>query len=152
MIGHVTWQGRPVQPNAFQQLPITLTLKSGTAEYNFPVQTTDASGFFTTNVNLVPAGTYSWRVKGTKYLASSGNVVLAGGTTRAEFGLMLSGDCNDDNIVNILDSSILKNSYGKVQGDAGYDDRADLTGDAVVNITDFNLLRQNFGMVGTPPL
>src|SRR5438874_777913 len=46
LVGHVTWQGRPAQPNALHQLPITLTLKSAITEVNYPVQTTDASGFF----------------------------------------------------------------------------------------------------------
>src|SRR2546423_6560018 len=64
LVGHVTWQGRPAQPSASQQLPITLTLKSGTTEVNYPVQTTDASGFFTVSVGSLPLGTYGWLVKG----------------------------------------------------------------------------------------
>src|SRR5205823_2963885 len=68
IVGHVTWQGRAAQPNALQQLPITLTLKSGTTEVNYPVQNTDASGFFTQVITL-PNGAYNWRVKGPKYLA-----------------------------------------------------------------------------------
>src|SRR5206468_2712110 len=43
VVGHVTWQGRPSQPNAAQQLPITLTVRSGALEINYPQQTTDAS-------------------------------------------------------------------------------------------------------------
>src|SRR5207248_2680629 len=59
LIGHVTWQGRPAQPNTLQQLPITLTLTSGATEVNYPVQTTDASGFFTVPVTTLSNGTYS---------------------------------------------------------------------------------------------
>src|SRR4051794_35774860 len=29
LVGHVTWQGHPAQPNALQQMPITITLKLG---------------------------------------------------------------------------------------------------------------------------
>src|SRR3954468_17786552 len=88
LVGHVTWQGRPAQPNALQQLPITLTLKSGTTEINYPIQNTDASGFFTQVVTL-PNGSYNWRVKGPLYLANSGNVTLSGApTTNVEMGLM----------------------------------------------------------------
>ena len=55
LVGHVIWQGAPAQPNARQQQPITLTLKSGTSETNYPSQTTDASGSFTVSVgHLAP--------------------------------------------------------------------------------------------------
>src|SRR5439155_1355038 len=32
LIAHVTWQGRPAQPNPAQSAPLTLTLKSNTTE------------------------------------------------------------------------------------------------------------------------
>jgi hypothetical protein len=64
LVGHVTWQGRPTQPNSLQQLPLTLTLKSSAKEINYPSITTDASGFFTVDVSSLVTGTYNWRVKG----------------------------------------------------------------------------------------
>src|SRR5207302_1980388 len=63
LVGHVLWQGS-TQPNARQQQPITLTLKSSTLEVNYPQQSTDASGFFTVSVSGLASGTYNWRVKG----------------------------------------------------------------------------------------
>src|SRR5262249_10323749 len=96
LVGHVTWQGRPAQPNTLQQLAITLTLKSGTTEVNYPSQNTDASGFFTQVVTL-PNGSYDWRVKDPKYLANSGTVTLSGAAqTNMDMGLMRVGDCNND--------------------------------------------------------
>src|SRR5262249_36058364 len=84
IVGHVTWQGPPNPPNALQQLPVTLTLKSSTTEVNYSAQLTDPSGFFTQVVAL-PIGTYGWRVKGPRYLANSGNVTLSEtSTTYAE--------------------------------------------------------------------
>src|SRR5436190_2082110 len=50
LVGHVTWQGRPAQPDPLQHLPVTLTLKLGGAEVNYPGQTTDANGTFTTSL------------------------------------------------------------------------------------------------------
>jgi hypothetical protein len=153
LVGHVTWQGRPAQPNALQQLPITITLKAGTNEANYALQNTDASGFFTVSVVMLPGGAYSWRVKDPKYLANSGTVALSGAlTTQQEMGLMRAGDANNDNVVSILDFNILKNAFGKAQGDPGYDDRADFTGDNAISILDFNLLKGNFGTAGAPPL
>ena len=95
----------------------------------------------------------NWRVKDPKYLANAGTVSLPGaGTSSAEMGLMLAGDCNDDNVVNSTDFSILKSTFAKSFGQPGYDDRADLTGDLVVNSTDFSLLRTNFGAGGAGPI
>lgn len=153
IVGHVVWQGRLNQPNNLQRLPITLTLKSATTEINYPTQNTDASGFFTVTQGSVPDGSYVWRVKGPKYLASIGAVYLSGNSsTPLEIGLMRAGDANNDNVVNALDFNVLRGTFGKTFGQPGYDDRADFNGDLVVNAGDFNLLRGNFGLGGPPPI
>lgn len=153
LVGHVTWQGRSAQPNASQQLPITLTLKSGATEVNYPSINTDASGFFTVSVAGLANGTYNWRVKGPKFLANGGTVSLSGAaSTSAQMGLMKAGDANNDNVITSLDFNILKSSFGKGVGEIGYDARADFDGDNLVSAPDFNLLRINFGQGGTPPV
>lgn len=164
LVGHVTWQGRPAQPNALQQLPITLTLKLGGTEVNYPSQSTDASGYFTVSVSGLPPGIYDWRVKGPQYLANSGNVdfgfpILDFGTdlnnpksVSVEMGIMRAGDCDDNNVVSVSDFNILKGTFGKAVGDPGYDGRADFTGDNTVNITDFGRQQNHFGQSGAPPL
>lgn len=153
LTGHVTWQGRPAQPNALQQLPISLTLKLGATEVNFTSQTTSAGGAFTVPVQTLPSGTYEWRVKGPKFLANSGSVQLSGSPiTSVEMGLMRTGDATNDNAVNVADFNIVKVSFGKGIGDPGYDDRADFNGDQAVNVTDFNLLKVTFGQGGSPPI
>ncbi|MFL5732328.1 MAG: Kelch repeat-containing protein [Chloroflexia bacterium] len=113
LVGHVTWQGRPAQPSALQQLPITLTLKSGSTEVNYPYQITDASGFFTTTVDTLPTGIYNWRVKGPTFLATSGILTLAGAVTNLEMGLQRVGDLNGDNQVNTADFTLLKVNFGQ---------------------------------------
>ena len=134
-------------------MPITLTLKSGPTEVNYPVQTTGANGSFTVALGTLPNGTYNWRAKGPRYLANSGNVALTGNpVTNAEMGLMRAGDCNNDNFVNTVDFIVLRASYALSVGDPGYDDRADLNGDQAVNVADFALLKINFGTSGAPPL
>ncbi len=151
--GHVTWQGRPSQPNPLQQLPITLTLKSGVVEINYPARNTDASGFFTVSVGGMTPGTYNWRAKGPKFLANAGLVILTGSpTTQVEMGLMRVGDADDNNVVNAGDFNIVKVTFGKSAREPGYDDRADFTGDQTVNVADFNLLKVNFGQGGAPPI
>jgi Dockerin type I domain len=136
-----------------QQLPITLTLKSGAIETNYPPVTTDAGGSFAVDVSGLPNGMYSWRVKGPTYLANAGTVTLTGvPTTSAEMGLLRAGDCNNDNLVSAPDFIILKNTFGKGSADPGYDGRADFTGDAQVSVSDFILLKSSFGSGGAPPL
>lgn len=152
LVGHVTWQGRPSQPSPLQQLPITLTLKTGTTEVNYARQNTDASGFFTVPLGGLANGTYSWRVKGPKFLANMGSVNLAGGSTSVEMGVMRTGDTNNDNAVNVADFNILKLTFGKTVGDPGYDARADFDGNDAVTVADFNLLKNNFGMGGASPI
>jgi hypothetical protein len=153
LVGHAFWQGRPAQPNALQQMPITLTLKSGTIEVDYPAQTTDVSGYFTIPLGTLPTGTYIWRAKGPKYLANGGSVVITGDpTTGVEIGLMRAGDANDNNVVNSNDFIIMRSTFGLGPGDPGYDDRADFTGDQIVNSLDFILLRNNFGTGGAPPI
>src|SRR5206468_9896550 len=101
LVSHVTLQGRPSPPDARLQVPITLTLKSGTVERNYPSQTTNASAVFTTGVGTLPAGTYAWRAKYPRYLANSGTVSLTGGPiTSLDMGTMRGGDANNDNFVN----------------------------------------------------
>jgi hypothetical protein len=69
-----------------------------------------------------------------------------------EMGLMRAGDCNNDNVVLVLDFNILKPTFGRSVGDPSYDDRADFTGDQIVNVLDFTLLKGNFGSGGAPPI
>jgi hypothetical protein len=153
IVGHVNWQGAPAQPNSRQMQPVTLTLKLGTTEANFPSQNTDSSGYVTFTLPILPNGTYDWRVKGPKFLASAGNVALTGApTTGFEAGLQRAGDADNNNVVNISDFNILKNSFGKMVGDPGYDARADFNNDNIVNAQDTNLHKINQGMSGPPPL
>lgn len=153
LIGHVTWQGHPAQPSSLQALPITLTLKSNTAEINYPVQSTDASGFFTVSVAGLSSGTYNWRVKGPKFLANGGSLALGGaGHTSVEVGLMRSGDSNNDNAINMSDFNLVKFSMGRGFGDPAYDDRADFDGNRNITSRDFLLLVSNWAQGGVPPL
>ncbi len=152
LIGHVTWQGRPAQPNAAQSLPITLTLRAGSGPYHDYATTTDTYGFFTVTLGGLSTGNYAWRVKSPQYLAASGSVALAGGINRAELGLQLAGDASNDNCVTVTDFNILRNTFGRSLGDPGYDPRADFTGDNTIAVGDFNLLKLNMGTCGAMPI
>jgi hypothetical protein len=138
-------------------LPLTLTVKSGTSETNYPQQNTDASGFFTVSIAALPNGTYNWRVKGPRgggsspdagYLAASGVFTKTGvSQLNVEMGLQRAGDANNDNLVSSVDFNILRAAFGGTS-----DLRADWNNDGLVSSVDFNLLRSNFGTAGSPPL
>lgn len=49
---------------------------------------------------------------------------------------LVIGDRNGDGVVNCADLAIVKASFGKKTGQAGFDPRADVNGDGVVNILD----------------
>src|SRR5262245_56681302 len=88
LVGHVTWYFIS-QPNSRSMQPITLTLRMGSTEINYPTQDTDASGYFTVSVDGLASGTYDYRAKGPKYLANAGTVTLTGApTTQLEIGTM----------------------------------------------------------------
>jgi hypothetical protein len=152
LVGHVTWQGPPAQPNVRQQLPITLTLRLGSsADLNFTGLTTDASGFFTVTLIGQPAGTYAWRAKGPKYLANCGTVPIPYSTfttIQQEMGTMRAGDVDGthNNVVNATDFNVLKGVFGQAST------VGDLNNDGVTNSTDFNLLKGNFGQAGCNPI
>jgi hypothetical protein len=152
LVGHVIWQGRATQPNAQQVSPITLTLKTGGTEVDYPQQNTDASGFFTVNVSSLASRAYNWRVKGPQFLANGGSLTLTGAPiTNLEAGLMYTGDCDNNNRSDISDFNIVKGSLGRSPGSPGYDPRADLDGDGFVTGRDFTLWKVTMNMAGAPP-
>ncbi len=164
LVGHVSWQGRTVGSAAYQA-PISLTLKAGATEVNYPVQNTDTSGFFTVSLGALNIGNYQFRAKGPNgtanlpansppgYLAVTGTFTLSNvPITQVEMGLMKAGDANNDNIITALDFNILKSAYGKGVGQLGYDSRADFDGSQVVTVQDFNLLKNNYGLPGGGPI
>jgi hypothetical protein len=98
----------------------------------------------------IPAGTYDVTAKGNKWLREKvEDVVVTGGADIVvDFLPLRGGDANNSNTVNILDLNILKSSYGKSNGQPGYDDRADFNKSASVNILDLNILKSNYGRSG----
>jgi hypothetical protein len=64
------------------------------------------------------------------------------------FGVLPAGDLNGDDVVNVLDFSIMRAAFGRSPGTLGYDRRADVDGDSLVGVVDFSLLRRNFGRAG----
>jgi hypothetical protein len=88
------------------------------------------------------------RIKGTHTLQNLVPVSLVPGDNPVNVGVLLEGDVNDDNCVNILDFSILASTFGKCEGDSEFYAIPDLNQDGCVTILDFSLIMSNFGQCG----
>jgi hypothetical protein len=142
IVGHLTWQGI-TQPNVRNAgITGTLSLCVGGVPQSYSTST-DASGFFTVTTGLAD-GMYNWSFKGQANLGNAGTLAISAGSANQEMGLQRAGDCNNSNVVNATDFSVLRATFG-----TGNDLRADFNRDGVVNATDFNLLRSNFGQGGS---
>jgi hypothetical protein len=102
---------------------------------------TDENGAFT--LPLVAPGVYDVRVKNLHTLANVKRGVQAlSGLNTIAFGTLLEGDASDDNLIDILDFSLLRTFFGSESA------RADFNQDGIVDVVDFSLLRAHFGLSG----
>jgi len=116
---------------------------------SFAAVEVDPGGNFT--LSDLPEGNYDVYVKGATYLATQQTVNLSTGANTADFGLQLAGDLDGNNAVNLLDFSILSDSFNLVASDTDFDARADLDGNEAVNLQDFSILASNFNASGAQP-
>lgn len=144
----VAFQGRPTAPNNLLILPVRVIVKNtstGVVVYNSEV-TTDQYARFT--LTGLPPGTYQIWIKNSRSLAVIQTLTVVGGAQTLTTGMLRMGDANDNNSVTLVDFSLLATTYGKVQGNAGYDASSDFNGDNAVNLVDFSLLASNYGQAG----
>lgn len=151
--GSVTLQGRPAAPHVRWEVPVKVELYASgnttTPAFTYNV-TTDQSGNFT--VTDIPVGTYSIVVKNANTLRRvKSNYVISLGTNTINFGILLAGDVNDNNLITLPDLSILLSTFNKALGNPAYDGRADLNGDNIVSLPDLSLLISNFNKAGETP-
>ena len=106
---------------------------------------TDPSGAYT--VGPLPPGIYTVDVRMGSYLRAGGRdfEVIAGQTTALPSVVLLGGDCDADDQINIMDASIVSFSFGLEAGEPGFDPRADINGDGIVDIYDLVLIGNSFG-------
>ncbi len=62
--------------------------------------------------------------------------------------VLLTGDLNEDNIINAADYSIAKASYGSMVGSPNWNDNVDFNKDGIINSLDLVILMKNFGRSG----
>lgn len=110
--------------------------------------TTDSAGDYA--VTQVPPGTYTVIVEMARYLdATKGGVLVnAGAVTTLGQVKLLGGDANDDDIINILDLSIIGGAFGTSPPSNA---KGDINDDGTVNILDLVLAGGNYTKTSPVP-
>ena len=116
----------------------------------------DANGIFRIPdlpSSVLPMGTYDLRVKGRNTLAGLvPNITIPAtapnstGPTVVNIapGQLRDGDIDGNHIVDQVDLLALKDSFGRLAGSPGYDDRTDFNQDNLVDSQDFSSLAQSY--------
>ena len=148
--GQVAFQGRPDPPDPSWVKPLTVVVYeqgTSTVVHNY-TRTTNSTGAFSF-VFEHALGTYDIGVKGSHTLSRlEVGVVIDSAITNVDFGILLEGDCDGNDVVNTTDFGILADAFGSVANGPPWDERADLNNDDKVNIYDFGLLADNYGLSG----
>jgi Dockerin type I domain len=140
----VQWQNAYPQdspnPVTFQVL-----LFEGTHKMRFQYRTVDlGAGNPATNGGLATVGIRnSQALSSQKLIEWSYNAKVIADSSALEFSApvtLVKGDVDGDGVVNCTDLAIVKASYGKRTGQAGYDARADVNGDGIINLTDLTIV------------
>lgn len=96
----------------------------------------------------IPRGQYNVWIKGDKWLAKSVPIDTWQGDVSDLKPLLLAGDANNDNFVDMLDLALLIPAFGSDFGDPNWNEAADLNCDASVDLLDLDLLIRNFDTAG----
>ena len=110
--------------------------------------TTDTSGNFT--VDNVTPGTWDVLADNCSDLTemSLGETFTAGNTFYVNFGSSREGDCNGDDYIDALDSSMLFTSWNTMLGDPGYNVCCDLNRDDWIDAMDWSAMCANWNQLG----
>ncbi|MCE9558464.1 MAG: hypothetical protein K8R88_05885 [Armatimonadetes bacterium] len=121
-------------------MPITVTVGTNTQS-----TTLDATGNF--GVVLPSAGISDVFTKLPLGLTKKTSAVDLG-SAAAITPLHTNGDCNNDNVVDLSDYTVLVTAFNALPTSGNWDARADLNGDLVVDLTDYTRLVLNFNAIG----
>ncbi len=155
----ITIDGRPASRYAtklFVGLAAGDPTTTPTYLLSFTVDVPDSGIFNDISLAGLTAGTkYTAYLKGSVQLATASAFIMAPGATSLNSGAamhLLTGDLNQDNIINAADYSIVKAALNTKAGKANWNAEADFNLDGVVNTIDLAILQKNYaktGMSGT---
>lgn len=100
---------------------------------------------------LNPGTRYTALLKGSAQIATSSAFTMSPTVTNLGSGeplTLLSGDLNDDNVVNSADYSIAKAAFGAFSRSSNWNGNADFNKDGIINAFDLSVIIKNIGKVG----
>jgi len=112
-----------------------------------------ASGAYS-NLSLagLSSGTkYTALLKGTAQIATASAFVMSPAVTNLNDGNpinLLTGDLNEDNIINSNDYSIVQKAFGSNSSSTNWNDNSDFNKDGVINSFDLSIVTRNLGAIG----
>lgn len=100
---------------------------------------------------LTAGSSYTALLKGSAQIASASTFVMSPTVTNLNGGEavnLLTGDLNEDNIINQTDYSIVQKVLGKTTASSNWNENADLNKDGVINLFDLTIINKNLGQTG----
>ena len=119
--------------------------ENGTLRETVPLRIREDGAF-----GFVPSfkGQFVMKFKLLKGLKKAVNVNFAGAPVAIPGFKMINGDCDGNNYIGTDDYLILNQSFDRLFGETGYDDRADLDGDGYIGTDDYLLFNDGFDTQG----
>lgn len=97
-----------------------------------------------------PRGSYMLHIKGTKWLAGNVGVNSTSGDVADVNRMLLAGDANNDNNVDVFDLDVLIQAFDVETSAPHWNPGADFNCDGSVDVFDLDLLIRNFDLTGDP--
>ncbi len=94
---------------------------------------------------------YTALLKGAAQIASSATFTMSPTVSNLNEGqavTLISGDLNDDNVINSADYAIVQGALGKTKTSSGWNENIDFNLDGVINIFDLAIVSKNIGKTG----
>lgn len=100
---------------------------------------------------LNPGSRYTALLKGSSQIAASAAFTMSPTVTNLNEDqpvTLVSGDLNEDNVVNTADYSIVQKAIGTTNKSANWNSNADFNSDGIVNTFDLSIIIKNIGQTG----
>lgn len=151
----VVTEGRPV---ANQTNRVFVGIIEGNIASNpkfllsFTVDLPSSGKFSNLSLAGLTSGTrYTALLKGSAQLATSSAFTMSPAVSNLNDGqplAMLSGDLNDDNVINSTDNSIAQKAAGTNTQSSNWNENVDFTKDGIINAFDLGIIAKNMGKAG----
>ncbi len=100
---------------------------------------------------LNPGSTYTALLKGSAQIATSSAFTMSPTVSNINEGqplTLLSGDLNDDNVINSADYSIAQKIVGTTSKSPNWNENIDLNKDGIINAFDLGIITKNMSQIG----